>query len=244
MGSTLLTKEKQTASNSINLIIQGRTNQLCVDSREIAKEFGRQHKNVLQTLDDLLADGTISQLEAKPREYQKRGRAYRCFELNKAGFLKSMPFIGGAKSREGQRRLVDEFLKIEAALEKQSKERETLAFHVARSSGKDARAILTDTIQQFIEYAKGQGSQNAERYFKNISNAVYAAMLVIEPKANAVRELLSAIQLSTLATAELIAAQALIEGMDKQQPYKKIFQSVKVTLNAFFSGQKSQILGS
>lgn len=91
----------QDTKTSLNLIIHGNYNQICVDSRDIAKEFGRQHKNVLQTLDDLLADGTISRLECKPREYQKRGRDYRCFELNKAGFLKSMPFIGGRKSREG-----------------------------------------------------------------------------------------------------------------------------------------------
>ncbi len=228
---------------SLNLVIHGNSNQICVDSRDIAKAFGRQHKNVLQTLDDLLADGTVSQLEAKPRKYQKRGRDYRCFELNKAGFLKSMPFIGGRKSREGQSRLVDAFLKMEALLERQSKERETLAFQVARLSGKDARAILSDTIQQFIEYAKGQGSKNADRYYTNISNAVYSALLVIEPQADAVRELLTAIQLSTLATAELVASQALREGMDNQQPYKEIFQSTKASLNAFV-GEKSKILGS
>lgn len=55
--------------------------------------------------------------------------------------------------------------------------------------------------------------------------------------------LLTAIQLSTLATAELVAAQALRNGMDNQQPYKEIFQSVKAALN-IFAGEKSQILGS
>jgi phage regulator Rha-like protein len=88
---------------SLSLIIHGANNQICVDSRDIANQFGRDHKNVLQTLDDLLADGTISRLESKPSNYVKRGKEYRRYELNKAGFLKAMPFIGGRRSREGQR---------------------------------------------------------------------------------------------------------------------------------------------
>ena len=228
-------KDKKVSITSItnSLIIHGGSNEICVDSRDIAKEFGRQHKNVLQTLDDLLAEGTISRLESKPRDYLNRGKVYRCFELNKAGFLKAMPFIGGRKSKEGQRLFVDEFLRIETALERQAKERETLANQVARLSGKDSRGILTDAIQAFVAYAKERGSQNADRYFTNITNAVYKAMLVIEPQATEVRELLNAIQLSVLGTFELRAAQVLGEGMEKQQPYKDIYQSVKTALAGF-----------
>jgi phage regulator Rha-like protein len=221
------------ASLATRLIVHGANNQVCVDSRDIAKEFGRQHKNVLQTLDDLLAEGTISRLESKPRNYLSRGKVYRCFELNKAGFLKAMPFIGGRKSKEGQRLFVDEFLRIETALERQSKERETLAYQVARLSGKDSRGILTDAIQSFVAYAKGLGSKNADRYFANITKAVYKALLDTEPQATEVRELLTAIQLSSLGTFELVAAQVLTEGMEQQQPYKDIFQGVKKALAGF-----------
>ncbi|OAI01804.1 hypothetical protein A1353_00880 [Methylomonas methanica] len=234
--------ENQTAKSSINLIIHGSSNQLCVDSRDIAKEFGRQHKNVLQTLDDLLTDGTISRLESKPRNYQKLGRQYRCFELNEAGFLKAMPFIGGRKSREGQKRLVDEFLRVRRQLDRQAKERETLAYQVARLSGKDSRGILTDAIQQFVEYARERGSQNADRYFSIITNAVYKALVVIEPQATEIRELLTAVQLKILELAELTAAQALTEGMESQQPYKAVFQAMKAALDGAV-GPRVKILG-
>ena len=239
------TKNKTVAKNSItnSLIIHGGSNQICVDSRDIAKEFGRQHKNVLQTLDDLLAEGTISRLESKPRDYLNRGKVYRCFELNKAGFLKAMPFIGGRKSKEGQRLFVDEFLRIETALERQSKECETLAYQVARLSGKDSRGILTDTIQSFVAYAKEYGSQNADRYFANITNAVYKAMLVIEPQATEIRELLTAIQLSPLSTFELIAAQLITEGMEQKRPYKDVFQSVKTNLAGFVVERSKPLSG-
>lgn len=221
------------SKTSLCLIIHGGNNQICVDSRDIAKEFGRQHKNVLQTLDDLLAESIISRLESKPRFYIKLGREYRCFELNKAGFLKAMPFIGGRKSREGQRRFVDEFLRIEAALERQSKERASLAYQVARSTGKDSRGILTDVIKEFVTYAKDHGSSNADRYFPSITNAVQKSILVIEPHVTEVRELLTALQLANLSLIELTAAQVLTEGMAAKLPYKEIYQTMKNALDGF-----------
>jgi phage regulator Rha-like protein len=229
----VLTKEINNKTSSLGLIVHGGNNQLSIDSRDIAKEFGRKHKNVLQTLDDLLADGTISRLESKPSNYVKRGKEYRRYELNKAGFLKAMPFIGGQKSREGQRRFVDEFLRIEAALERQSKERASLAYQVARSSGKDSRAILTDEIKKFVSYAKERDSNNADRYFGSITNAVQKSILVIEPHVTQVRELLTAIQLANLSLIELTSAQALTKGMEAELPYKEIFQMMKNTLDGF-----------
>lgn len=235
-------EQDQAANSSINLIIHGGSNQVTVDSRDIANEFGRRHDNVLQTLDGLLADGTLSLLECKERNYQKLGREYRCFELNEAGFLKAMPFIGGRKSREGQKRLVDEFLRVRRQLDRQAKERETLAYQVARLSGKDSRGILTDAIQQFVDYARTQGSQNADRYFSIITNVVYKALVIIEPHATEVRELLTALQLKTLELAELAAAQALTEGMESQQPYKAIYQAMKAALEDRV-GNRIRILG-
>ena len=231
--TTQKTKNIQPLNASLNMIIHGGNNQICVDSRDIAKQFGRDHKNVLQTLDDLLADGTISRLESKPSNYVKRGKEYRHYELNKAGFLKAMPFIGGRKAREGQRRLVDEFLKLEAMLERQAKERETLAYQVARQSGKDSRGILTDAIQIFVGYAKAQGSRNADRYFCCITNAVQKSTLVTKPHATEVRELSTAIQLANLSVIELSAAQILIEGMAIKLPYKDIYKIMKTALAGF-----------
>jgi len=179
----------------------------------------------------LIADDTISRHEFVPRYYKKRGKEYRHFELNKAGCLKAMPFIGGRKSREGQRRFVDEFLRIEAALERQSKVRASLAYQVARSSGKGSRGIFTDEIKKFVAYAKVQGSSNADRYFPNITNAVQKSILVIEPHVTEVRELLTAIQLAKLSLIELTVAQVLTEGMTTKLPYKEIYQSMKKALD-------------
>jgi Rha family phage regulatory protein len=223
----------KTSGTSLSLIIHGGKNQICVDSRDIAKEFERRHDNVMQTIKALIDEGTISLLEFKERDYIKRGKKHRCVQLNEAGFLKAMPFIGGKKSKEGQKRLIDEFLRLRRQLDRQSKERETLAYQLARLSGKDSRGILTDEIKKFVAYAKVQGSSNADRYFSNITNAVQKSILVIEPHFTEVRELLTAIQLANLSLIELTATQVLTEGMAEKQPYKDIYQSMKKTLDNF-----------
>ncbi len=152
-----------------------------------------------------------------------------------------MPFIGGRKSKEGQKRLVDEFLSLRQLLDKQSKVRESQAFQMVRLSGKDARKLLTDEIQTFIDYAKSNGSNNAQRYYTTITKAVYNSFLIIDSKASEVRELLTPIQLSTLQTAELTATSVLTQGMENNVYYKDIFQQIKKELEMFVAG-RSKIL--
>jgi Rha family phage regulatory protein len=83
------------------------------DSLAIADEFGRRHDNVLQSLDALISDGTISRLDSKERDYtDKRGKKQRMIELTERGALIAMPFIGGRNARAGQVRLVNAFLTL------------------------------------------------------------------------------------------------------------------------------------
>jgi phage regulator Rha-like protein len=224
-----------------NLIINGR--KITVDSRTLANIFCREHKSVLSTIDSLIEDRTISQHEFLPREYQNRGKNYRCFELNEAGFLKAMPFLGGRRSREGQKLLVDEFLNKRERLDQLSKERETEAYQLSRTSGKDSRKLLADEINKFVQYAIDRESNNADQYFNLITKVVYNAILVTNPKASKIREQLTTIQLSILSTAELIAAKVLKESMELELPYKEIFKQVKSSLNSI-PMSKTEVLGA
>ncbi|SUA91214.1 phage antirepressor KilAC domain-containing protein [Pandoraea pulmonicola] len=97
------------ASNEI--IIRRADGALFVDSPSIATEFGRRHDNVLRTLDGLLADGTIDRLSIEEISYvDEANRPQRAYRLSERAALVSVPFIGGRRSREGQRRIVDAFL--------------------------------------------------------------------------------------------------------------------------------------
>jgi Rha family phage regulatory protein len=225
-----------------SLIIHGSNNQIAIDSRVIAKQFGRRHDNVLQTVRRLIKNQTISALDCKEREYLVRGKKQPCFELNERGFLIAMPFIGGHNSEQGQVVLVDAFLNFKRQLEKQSKLRETEGYQLARISGKDTRAILAEVIQQFIDFATQQGSQSASNYYRIITKAVQDALFEVQQDISDVRQLLNPVQLQTLALAETIAAQVISDGMTKQLPYKAIYQAVKTALQPL-SANKTNVLG-
>jgi hypothetical protein len=81
---------------------------------------------------------------------------------------------------------------------------------------------IAGEIQKFVDYAKSSGSNNAGRYYSILTRTVYSIFLIVEPKADKVRELLTAIQLLTLQTAELIATDVLAQCMKNNLNYKDI----------------------
>ena len=232
-------KEIVSLKNLPHLVIKSQ--QAKVDTRNIADVFARPHDKVVLTIRSLISDNTISPAEFSESDFTVRGKKYPCIELNKGGFLKAMPFIGGRKSREGQKVLVDEFMLMEKLLAKQSKERETIAFQLMRSEGKDVRRMLTDTVSQFINYAKDNGSQSADRYYSIITQLIYKSFLLITPNACEIREILTALQLSQLQTLELMAANLLEKGMNNKQAYKTIYKDLKREVSSYVSN-KSPVL--
>lgn len=204
-----------------------------VSSVTVACEFGRQHKNVLQTLDSLIADGTLTELEFKPSQYvDDSGKSNRCFDLDEDGFLIAMPFIGGKQARQGQRKLVKEFGKLRRAMVRKAE----TAWQQARLEGKDARKHEVDTIAAFVEYATAQGSSNARHYYANVTKMTYKALFMVEQGLkipNRLREMLDGMQLSFLTTAEYVCANAIKDGMARELHYKEIYTMAKTRVEQY-----------
>ncbi|WP_433703753.1 Rha family transcriptional regulator [Paraburkholderia sacchari] len=88
-----------------------------VDSVAIAHAFGRSHKHVLRTLDSLIEDRTITEPNFGLSEYRDAsGKACRLIELDEHGALVALPFVGGRRSRLGQKQLVAEFFSMRETL--------------------------------------------------------------------------------------------------------------------------------
>lgn len=105
--------QRKPALPGSNAIVHLHLGKPVTDSLAIAREFLRRHDNVLQSLDSLIADGTIGRLEFKVSSYMNEQRKkQRMIQLTEAGALIAMPFIGGRNSRAGQRRLVTAFLTL------------------------------------------------------------------------------------------------------------------------------------
>ncbi|RDP88910.1 Phage regulatory protein Rha (PhagepRha) [Escherichia coli] len=93
------------------LIKKGDDGELTVSSLTVAKEFEREHHNVLKAIRKLIKNQRLRRVDFNESSYKnKQGRLMPCYDLTERGFLIAMPFIGGSKAEEGQERLVDAFL--------------------------------------------------------------------------------------------------------------------------------------
>ena len=103
-----------------------------------------------------------------------------------------------------------------------------------RLEGKTVRFALTDAVQELVEYAKGQGSRNADRYYASITRMEYKALFYLDGAVDqGFRDTLSAMQSSHLTTAESIAQRAIREGMADGLPYKAIYGLARERVERF-----------
>lgn len=123
---------------------------------------------------------------------------------------------------------------------RQAERRAEIEWQANRSAGKQVRRAETDAIKAFVEYARGQGSTHAEKYYMIISKMVNTAFLGEQAAGNPhFRDTLDAAQLMTLAMGERVAGLALLEAMALSLPYKACFLAAKarvVALAAMMGG--------
>lgn len=89
-----------------------------------------------------------------------------------------------------------------------------------RAEGKMIRRAKTDAIQEFIEYAKSNGSQASERYYQIITKATNDILNIGAGQ----RDNLTTNQLEHLAMVERVIANALKDGVSKNLNYKDIYK--------------------
>lgn len=122
--------------------------------------------------------------------------------------------------------LTKEFLKQRKILNKIIIHRENTDWAQKREQGKIERRLETDAIKEFVEYAKGQGSKSADKYYMIISkmeNSSLISLEFLEQKYPNIRDIVDGFALTALQMADRIVAQALREGMKKEIPYKDIY---------------------
>ena len=98
------------AHTAIANVIEVRRNRPMVSSLKIAELFERRHDSVLRAIRAELRDEISLRKLAESTYVSERGRSYPIYWLDERQALILMPFLGGAKAREGQRKLVDAYL--------------------------------------------------------------------------------------------------------------------------------------
>ena len=102
-----------------------------------------------------------------------------------------------------------------------------------RNETKEVRKETTDVIQEFVEYAKSQGSKSFDMYYKHYTNATYTALNLMQLKKPKLRNTLEFRELIDLSRAETLCRIKIKEYMQQGIFYKDIYKLVKKDLENF-----------
>lgn len=190
-----------------------------------------QHKNIIGLVRKYQEDLCEFGLVAFQTRLNKQGSSTEYATLNEPQaalvmtYLKNTPIV-----REFKKRLLKEFYRMREALLNQ----QNLSWREERTKGKSARRVETDGIQRFVEYAIGQGSQNAKKYFTSITTMTNKALFMVSATGpQSFRDTLDAMQLSCLTVAEYLVREVLEDGMRAGLHYKDIYVLARDKVTAY-----------
>ena len=145
----------QSTHQEIAGVIEIRHNKPMVSSLKIAELFERRHDSVLRAIRKELADEISLRKVAESETKNSRGKPIPIFWLDERQALIVMPFLGGQKSREGQRKLVDAYLYYRDAFANPPRT------EIIRAK-RDASRLLTDSI---LDWRAFEGKDTDQRHY-------------------------------------------------------------------------------
>lgn len=101
----------------INEIVINNTNgELTVPSIQVAKNFGKQHKNVIQAIENLVAENSAAKSFYKISTHEDRGKSYKCYDMTRDGFSLLVMGFTGSKALEWKLKYIEAFNIMETKL--------------------------------------------------------------------------------------------------------------------------------
>ena len=114
-------------------LVQIENNQVVVSSRQIAKDFGKQHKHVLDSIRDILAAENSAAKFFYESTYDNRGKEYPEYLMNRDGFSLLVMGFTGSKALEWKVRYIQAFNAMEAKLAMEHQDSYMIADPIARA---------------------------------------------------------------------------------------------------------------
>ena len=114
-------------------LVQIENNQVVVSSRQIAKDFGKEHKHVLDSIRDILAAENSATKFFYESTYDNRGKEYPEYLMNRDGFSLLVMGFTGSKALEWKVRYIQAFNAMEAKLAMEHQDSYMIADPIARA---------------------------------------------------------------------------------------------------------------
>ena len=202
----------------------------------IAQGFKKEHRLVLELVQKYQSEFEDSSRLNRCKSRPKKGKGPPINEYmlteEQTAFL-GMLFRNNPQVVKFKHKLVKDFFRMRRVLENIKAQHKNAEWIENRKEGKIPRLKSTDTMKEFIEYAKKQGSENADWYYTNLTKMLNDALGIAEKHFPNLRDLVTSEQLLIISGGDLVIKKALIDGMKKKTYYKDIFKLAKERTTAF-----------
>jgi len=201
-------------------------NDVFTNSKAIADGVGHSHETVVKLLKNSKDLEQFSDL--KSEKFGTKGRPLDVYFLNEEqATLLIMLMKNTPKVRKFKSNLAKEFFKQRRIINALLAQKQNAEWLEARSKTKCMRKELTDVIQEFVLYAKNQGSKSAEKYYLNFSRMELTGLFIIEERYPNARDVMSIRQLNLIELADEAIANSLKESMANNLNYKDCYKAAK-----------------
>lgn len=214
-------------------------------SLEVARIFEKRHDNVLQSIKVLIREDeedhalTFQDMVMDVKIGSGAVRSTPYFLMPKDTFVFLVQGFTGRRAKTFKLAYIRAFNAMHEELREQQLRQAVRAARgdgEARAAGKQQRLAFTDALRDLVEYAKTQGSTNAERYYSIFTLMEYKELGIdFAPSTQPFRDTLSVEQLGLLGTAEIIAARTVRRGIEAGLNYKDIFITTRETVRQMMS---------
>ncbi len=208
-------------------LVEIMNNKAVCTSLQVAEKFGRKHKNVIKSIENLLKMDSAKKLAqwfSKDRYKDSSGKENSMYFMNRDGFTILAMGFNGKEALDWKIKYIRAFDKMEEML----KERSTQFWLDTRQSNKDNRLKETDTIKLLVDYARQQGSTRSDKLYLTYTKL---AKKVVGGK----RDNMTASEINNLTLVENIILQTIRADMAVQMHYKDIYRDCKDRIEQFMS---------
>jgi len=202
-------------------------------SNRIWEEFGIAHKELLRKIHNFRVEISTIDFEAMFRKSTFENSYKRTFDnysINRDWYMFIVMNIQNKKAHNKKLQFIKAFNQMEKILLQQ----QNSEWITTRELWKQIRLQATDTIKDFIEYAKKQGASSwVKFYYANLTKAEYKALKLLQHNKPKTRDTLDKMELFHLTVAENMLKGVIVEEMNKWTHYKEIYLLCKIALDNF-----------
>ncbi len=159
------------------------------------------------------------------------GQSFLAYLMNEPAFTLLLPRFKSQRAKKAQRAFNKSFYQMKEALLRTKMNVDNLLFQQLRVESKTVRRDLTDTLKEFAEYSKEQGSKGSAYIYSNTTKSINKSIGIHSTDAPIVRDSLTTEKIQQLEALEESVANCIAKGMESGIDYKLIKETVKRTID-------------